>query len=69
MAIGVLILLPAGAVEIGGAGRCHHGGRAGGWTGFAFAPGAERDFLPIGGGFLLLHVVDAGMGQPATLVR
>ena len=70
MAVGVLLLLPAGDAGVGGAGAatlCGHGPDR---RRFAFGPGAGRAFHPIGLAFSFFFMwAITGMGQPSTLVR
>lgn len=70
MAVGVLILFPLALNASGGLEAATNAGIEAVGTGFAFAPGADRDFLPIGlaVSFFCMWSI-AGMGQPATLVR
>lgn len=70
MAIGILILFPLALIHSGGLERATQAGIAAVGPGFAYAPGAERDFLTPGLAFSFFAMWSiAGMGQPATLVR
>lgn len=70
MAIGVLILFPLALARSGGLDAATHAGVQAAGPGFAFAPGAGREFLPLTMAFSFFCMWSiAGMGQPATLVR
>lgn len=70
MAIGVLILFPLALMRAGGLEAATEAGIAQAGPGFAWAPGAGREFLPLGLAFSFFCMWSiAGMGQPATLVR
>jgi len=70
MAVGVLILFPLALIKSGGLEAGTAAGIASAGPGFAFAPGPEREFLPVSlaVSFFCMWSI-AGMGQPATLVR
>lgn len=70
MAIGVLILLPLALMKSGGLPAGTMAGVAQAGSGFAFAPGANREFLPVtlAASFFCMWSI-TGMGQPAALVR
>jgi len=70
MAVGVLIMLPLALAKSGGLEAATLAGVQAQGIGFAYAPGAGRDFLPLGlaASFFCMWSI-AGMGQPATLVR
>lgn len=70
MAIGVLILFPLAMRASGGLANATARGVEQAGIGFAFGPGAGRDFHPIGlaVSFFFMWAI-TGMGQPATLVR
>jgi sodium/pantothenate symporter len=70
MAIGVLILFPLALNAAGGLENATRVGVEAAGPGYALAPGAGRDFLPLGLAFSFFCMWSiAGMGQPATLVR
>lgn len=70
MAIGVMVLLPLALMKSGGLQASTQAGIDAVGPGFAFAPGADRNFLPITLAFSFFCMWSiAGMGQPATLVR
>jgi SSS family solute:Na+ symporter/sodium/pantothenate symporter len=70
MAIGVLILFPLALLRSGGLAAGTIAGVQAAGPGFAFAPGAGRDFLPVQLAFSFFCMWSlAGMGQPATLLR
>jgi SSS family solute:Na+ symporter/sodium/pantothenate symporter len=70
MAIGVLILFPLALAKSGGLAAGTMAGIEAAGPGFAFAPGANREFLPLtlAFSFFVMWPI-AGLGQPATLVR
>jgi len=70
MAVGVLLLFPLALARSGGLEPATLAGVQAAGPGFAFAPGAEREFLPftLAVSFFCMWSI-AGMGQPATLVR
>lgn len=70
MAIGVMILFPLAMAASGGLEKATLAGIAQTDSGFAFGPGAGRDFHPFGlaVSFFVMWAV-TGMGQPSTLVR
>ncbi len=70
MAVGILILLPLALSHSGGLAAGTAAGVSAVGAGFASAPGAGREFLPISmvASFFCMWSI-AGMGQPATLVR
>jgi len=70
MAIGVLILFPLALMKSGGLAAATAAGVEQVGSGFAFAPGANREFLPVtlAASFFMMWSI-AGMGQPASLVR
>jgi len=70
MAVGVMILFPLALIKSGGLAAGTLAGVQAAGPGFALAPGAGRDFLPIGLALSFFFMWSiAGMGQPATLVR
>lgn len=70
MAIGVVLLFPLAMAASGGLARATTAGMAQTDAGFAFGPGAERAFHPIGLAFSFFVMwAITGMGQPSTLVR
>jgi sodium/pantothenate symporter len=70
MAIGVMLLLPLAMAASGGLAKATLAGVAQTDPGFAFGPGALRDFHPIGLAFSFFVMwAITGMGQPSTLVR
>jgi SSS family solute:Na+ symporter/sodium/pantothenate symporter len=70
MAIGVMLLFPLAMSASGGLAKATLSGVAHTDTGFAFGPGAGRDFHPIGLAFSYFVMwAITGMGQPSTLVR
>ena len=70
MAIGVMLLFPLAMAASGGLAKATLAGVAQTDAGFAFGPGAGRDFHPIGlvVSFFFMWAI-TGMGQPSTLVR
>lgn len=70
MAVGVAILLPLALLRAGGLGAATEKGIAVAGPGFAFGPGAGRDFLPptLAFSFFVMWAITA-IAQPATLVR
>ncbi len=70
MAVGVILLLPLALKASGGLQAATLAGVQQAGTGFAFGPGAERDFHPLGLAFSFFFMwAITGMGQPSTLVR
>jgi sodium/pantothenate symporter len=70
MAVGVLILLPLALIKSGGLEAGTLAGVQAAGPGYAFAPGAGREFLPLSLAFSFFCMWSiTGMGQPATLVR
>lgn len=70
MAIGVMLLFPLAMAASGGLHNATLAGVAQTDAGFAFGPGAERSFHPIGLAFSFFVMwAITGMGQPSTLVR
>lgn len=70
MAIGVMLLFPLAMAASGGLAQATRAGVAQTDPGFAFGPGAGRDFHPIGLAFSFFVMwAITGMGQPSTLVR
>jgi sodium/pantothenate symporter len=70
MAVGVVLLFPLAMAASGGLERATLAGVAQTGAGFAFGPGAGRDFHPIGLAFSFFVMwAITGMGQPSTLVR
>jgi sodium/pantothenate symporter len=70
MAIGVMLLLPLAMSASGGLHQATLSGVNQTDVGFAFGPGAERAFHPIGLAFSFFVMwAITGMGQPSTLVR
>jgi len=70
MAIGVMLLFPLAMAACGGLANATTSGVAQTDVGFAFGPGAERAFHPIGLAFSFFVMwAITGMGQPSTLVR
>ncbi len=70
MAAGVLILFPLAMAKSWGLNAGTMNGMAQAGPGFAFGPGANRDFHPIGLAFSFFVMwAIVGMGQPSTLVR
>jgi sodium/pantothenate symporter len=70
MAIGVLLLFPLAMAASGGLANATLAGVAQTDAGFAFGPGAMRDFHPIGLAFSFFVMwAITGMGQPSTMVR
>lgn len=70
MAVGILILFPLALLKSGGLEAGTAAGIAATGPGFAFAPGPDREFLPLSLAFSFFCMWSiAGMGQPATLVR
>jgi SSS family solute:Na+ symporter/sodium/pantothenate symporter len=70
MAIGVILLFPLAMKASGGLEQATISGMAQAGNGFAFGPGADRAFHPIGlaVSFFFMWAI-TGMGQPSTLVR
>ena len=70
MAIGVMILFPLAMYASGGLHQATLAGVAQSDSGFAFGPGALREFHPIGLAisFFFMWAI-TGMGQPSTMVR
>lgn len=70
MAIGVLILLPLALEKSGGLTKATLDGMAQAGTGFAYGPGAGRDFHPLtlALSFFVMWAI-SGAGQPSTMVR
>ena len=70
MAVGVLILLPLAWTAAGGIDAGTAAGVAQIGPGYAFGPGAGRDFLPwtMAVSFFFMWAI-TGMGQPSTVVR
>ena len=70
MAVGVLLLLPLAMAASGGLAQATFAGMDQTDAGFAFGPGAGRDFQPVGLAFSFFFMwAITGMGQPSTLVR
>lgn len=70
MAVGVMLLFPLAMTAAGGLGQATLNGVAQTDPGFAFGPGAERAFHPIGLAFSFFVMwAITGMGQPSTMVR
>jgi sodium/pantothenate symporter len=70
MAIGVVLLFPLAMAASGGLEKATMAGIAQTDAGFAFGPGAERAFHPIGLAFSFFVMwAITGMGQPSTMVR
>ncbi|MDB5353329.1 MAG: Na+/panthothenate symporter [Planctomycetota bacterium] len=70
MAAGVLILLPLALARSGGLAQATYAGMDQAGAGFAFGPGAGRDFHPVGLAFSFFVMwAITGMGQPSTMVR
>ncbi len=70
MAIGILILFPLAMQQSGGLAAATRAGVDAVGPGFAYAPGAGREFLPPGLALSFFAMWSiAGMGQPASLVR
>ena len=70
MAIGIMLLFPLAMAASGGLAKATLAGVAQTDAGFAFGPGAGRDFHPIGLAFSFFVMwAITGMGQPSTLVR
>ncbi len=70
MAVGVIILLPLAMYASGGLAEATSSGMKQAGPGFAFGPGAGRDFHPVGlaVSFFMMWAI-TGMGQPSTMVR
>lgn len=70
MAVGVMILFPLAIYHSGGLANATLAGVSQTDPGFAFGPGAVRDFHPIGlaVSFFFMWAI-TGMGQPSTMVR
>ena len=70
MAVGVVLLFPLAMAASGGLAKATLAGVAQTGPGFAFGPGAGRDFHPIGLAFSFFVMwAITGMGQPSTMVR
>jgi SSS family solute:Na+ symporter/sodium/pantothenate symporter len=70
MALGVLILFPLAMMASGGLSAATEAGIAQTDIGFAFGPGAGKNFHPIGLAFSFFFMwAITGMGQPSTMVR
>lgn len=70
MAIGVMILLPLAWIRSGGLAQATVAGFEQAGSGFAFGPGAGREFHPVTLAFSYFVMwAITGMGQPSTLVR
>lgn len=70
MAVGVVLLFPLAMAASGGLARATLAGVAQTGPGFAFGPGAGRDFHPLGLAFSFFVMwAITGMGQPSTMVR
>ena len=70
MAVGVVLLFPLAMAASGGLEKATLAGVAQTDAGFAFGPGADRAFHPIGLAFSFFVMwAITGMGQPSTLVR
>ena len=70
MLIGVVLLFPLAMAASGGLEKATLAGIAQTDAGFAFGPGAERAFHPIGLAFSFFVMwAITGMGQPSTMVR
>jgi SSS family solute:Na+ symporter/sodium/pantothenate symporter len=70
MAVGVMILFPLAMIASGGLTQATTRGMELAGNGFAFGPGAGRNFHPIGLAFSFFVMwAITGMGQPSTLVR
>ncbi len=70
MAVGIVILLPMAMAASGGLTGATTRGMAIAGDGFAFGPGAGRNFHPLGLAlsFFVMWAI-TGMGQPSTMVR
>ncbi len=70
MAVGVILMFPLAMRASGGLGQATLAGMAQAGPGFAFGPGAGRDFHPwtLAVSFFFMWAI-SGMGQPSTLVR
>src|SRR3954470_19117505 len=70
MAVGGVLLFPLAMKASGGLAQATYSGMAQTDPGFAFGPGAERAFHPLGLAisFFFMWAI-TGMGQPSTLVR
>jgi SSS family solute:Na+ symporter/sodium/pantothenate symporter len=70
MALGVVVLLPLALAAAGGLENATYRGMELAGDGFAFGPGANRNFLPLGLAFsyFVMWAISA-MGQPSTIVR
>ena len=70
MAVGVMLLFPMAMAASGGLGAATTKGMEIAGDGFAFGPGAGRDFHPLGLAlsFFVMWAI-TGMGQPSTMVR
>ena len=70
MAVGVILLFPLAMAASGGLEAATTKGMALAGDGFAFGPGAGRDFHPLGLAisFFFMWAI-TGMGQPSTMVR
>ena len=70
MLIGIVLLFPLAMAASGGLANATTAGMAQTDPGFAFGPGAERAFHPIGLAFSFFVMwAITGMGQPSTMVR
>lgn len=70
MAVGILILLPLALAKSGGLEAATFAGVDAAGPGFAFGPGAGREFHPLGLAFSFFVMwAITGMGQPSTMVR
>jgi len=70
MALGVMILFPLAMMASGGLAAATQAGIAQTDIGFAFGPGATKNFHPIGLAFSFFFMwAITGMGQPSTMVR
>jgi sodium/pantothenate symporter len=70
MAVGVILMFPLAMQASGGLEKATLAGMAQAGPGFAFGPGAGRDFHPwtLAVSFFFMWAI-SGMGQPSTLVR
>src|SRR3954452_18413727 len=70
MAVGVILLFPMAMAASGGLEAATYRGMELAGDGFAFGPGAGRDFHPLGLAlsFFVMWAI-TGMGQPSTMVR
>lgn len=70
MVVGVLILFPLAMAKSGGLASATYAGMDQAGAGFAFGPGAGREFHPVGMAFSFFVMwAITGMGQPSTMVR